>query len=41
MNDSGEMMLNKTADQIHATAKSMVNIARKRIPAFDQRPDHS
>ena len=32
MNDSGEMMLNKTADQIHSTAKSMVNIARKRIP---------
>jgi len=32
MNDSGEMMLNKTADQIHSTATSMVNIARKRIP---------
>ncbi len=32
MNNSGEMMLNRTADQIHATAKSMVNISRKRIP---------
>jgi len=31
-NDSGEMMLNRTADHIHATAKSMVNIARQRIP---------
>jgi len=26
------MMLNRTADHIHATAKSMVNIARRRIP---------
>ena len=32
MNDSGEMMLNRTAAHIHATAKSMVNIARKRMP---------
>ena len=32
MNDSGEMMLNRTADRIHATAKSMVNIARHHIP---------
>ncbi len=32
MNDSGEMMLNRTADHIHATAKSMVNIARQRMP---------
>jgi cobalamin-dependent methionine synthase I len=32
MNDSGEMMLNRTAGQIHATAKSMVGIARQRIP---------
>lgn len=32
MNDSGEMMLNRTADHIHATAKSMVNITRERIP---------
>jgi cobalamin-dependent methionine synthase I len=32
MNDSGEMMLNRTADHIHATAKSMVSIARQRIP---------
>jgi cobalamin-dependent methionine synthase I len=32
MNDSGEMVLNRTADQIHATAKSIVSIARQRIP---------
>ncbi len=32
MNDTGEMMLNRTADHIHATAKSMVSIARQRIP---------
>jgi cobalamin-dependent methionine synthase I len=32
MNDSREMMLNRTADQIHATAKSMLNIARQRMP---------
>jgi cobalamin-dependent methionine synthase I len=32
MNDSGEMMLNRTADHIHATAKAMVNTARHRIP---------
>ena len=31
MDDSGEMMMNKTAAQIHATAKSMVSIARNRI----------
>jgi cobalamin-dependent methionine synthase I len=32
MNEAGEMMLNKTAGQIHATARSMVNIARQRMP---------
>ena len=32
MNDSGEMMLNRTAGHIHATAKSMVNISRNRLP---------
>ncbi len=32
MNDFGEMMLNTTADQVLATAKSMVHTARKRIP---------
>jgi cobalamin-dependent methionine synthase I len=32
MNDSREMTLNRTAGQIHATAKSMVNIARQRMP---------
>jgi len=32
MNDSGEMVLNIRADQIYATAKSMVKIARERIP---------
>ena len=31
MNDTGEMIMNKTAEQIHATAKSMVSKARKRI----------
>lgn len=31
LDDSGEMVMNKTADQIYATAKSMLNIARKRI----------
>lgn len=31
MDESGEMIMNKTAEQIHATAKSMVSIARKRI----------
>jgi cobalamin-dependent methionine synthase I len=34
MNDSGEMMLNRTAGHIHATAKSMVSIARQRIPGM-------
>jgi cobalamin-dependent methionine synthase I len=29
--DAGEMIMNKTAGQIHATAKSMVSIARKHI----------
>jgi cobalamin-dependent methionine synthase I len=29
--DAGEMIMNKTAEQIHATAKSMVSIARKHI----------
>jgi cobalamin-dependent methionine synthase I len=32
MNDSGEMMLNRTADHIYATARSMVEIARNRLP---------
>ncbi len=32
LNDSGEMMLNRTAEHIHATAGSMVQMARKRIP---------
>jgi cobalamin-dependent methionine synthase I len=32
MNDSGEMMLNTTAERIHATAKSLVESARKRMP---------
>jgi cobalamin-dependent methionine synthase I len=31
MDNSGEMVMNKTADQIYATAKSMVNIARNRL----------
>ncbi len=31
MDDSGDMIMNKTAEQIYATAKSMVSIARKRI----------
>ena len=31
MDSSGEMMMNTTAEQIHATAGSMVNIARKRM----------
>lgn len=34
MNDSGEMMLNRTAEHIHATAGSMVQTARKRIPGI-------
>jgi hypothetical protein len=35
---AGDMMMNKTAEQIHATARSMVNTARSRIqhPANDQ-----
>jgi len=32
INESGEIMLNRTASHIHATARSMVNTARKRIP---------
>jgi cobalamin-dependent methionine synthase I len=31
MNSSGEMIMNTAAEQIHATAKSMTSIARKRI----------
>jgi cobalamin-dependent methionine synthase I len=31
MDGSGDMILNTTAEQIHATAKSMVSIARKRL----------
>lgn len=30
LDSAGEMVMNKTAEQIHATAKSMVNIARTR-----------
>lgn len=30
--DSGDMVLNRTAAQIHATARSMVRIARERVP---------
>jgi len=32
IDESGEMIMNRTADQIYATAKSMVRIARKRVP---------
>jgi cobalamin-dependent methionine synthase I len=32
MNDAGEMTLNRTAEQIHATATSLLNIARSQIP---------
>jgi cobalamin-dependent methionine synthase I len=35
LDGSGEMVLNTTAEQIHATAKSMTNTARKRIPQID------
>jgi cobalamin-dependent methionine synthase I len=31
MDDSGEIVMNRTADQIYATAKSIVSIARNRI----------
>jgi len=31
MDEFGEMIMNKTAEQIHATARSMVSIARKRM----------
>jgi len=31
MDDSGEMVMNRTAERIHATAKSIVSIARRRI----------
>jgi len=31
MDEFGEMVMNKTAEQIHATARSMVSIARKRM----------
>jgi cobalamin-dependent methionine synthase I len=31
LDDSGETVMNKTAEQIHATANSIVSIARKRI----------
>lgn len=34
MNPSGEMVLNKSAEQIHATAKAMVSAARRHIPDF-------
>jgi cobalamin-dependent methionine synthase I len=32
VDSSGEKTMNKTAEQIHATAKSMISVARKRIP---------
>jgi cobalamin-dependent methionine synthase I len=32
LNESGEMMLNRTAGHIHATARSMANNARQRMP---------
>ncbi len=32
MNGAGEMMMNRTAEQIHATARAMVRVARERIP---------
>ena len=32
MNEAGEMVMNQSPEQIHATAKSMVRIARTRIP---------
>lgn len=31
LDNSGDMIMNKTAEQIHATAQSMVSIARKRV----------
>ena len=34
MNESGEMTLNRRAEQIHATAASMLSIARSRIPGL-------
>jgi cobalamin-dependent methionine synthase I len=34
MGDTGEVVMNQTAEQTHATAKSMVDIARKRIPSL-------
>jgi cobalamin-dependent methionine synthase I len=33
INECGEMMLNKTAEHIHATAMAIVNTARQRIPS--------
>jgi cobalamin-dependent methionine synthase I len=37
MDDSGEMVMNRSAEQIHATAKSMVNITQKRIKDITNR----
>ena len=34
MDEFGEMIMNKTAEQIHATARSMVSAARKRMKAI-------
>jgi len=34
LNDAGEMVLNTAAEQIHATARAMVNAARTRIDAL-------
>jgi cobalamin-dependent methionine synthase I len=31
MNDSGDVVMNRTAEQIYATARSMVSVARKRM----------
>ena len=35
MDEFGEMIMNKTAEQIHATARSMVSIARKRMKTMN------
>ncbi len=35
--ESGEMILNRTATQIHATAKTMVKIARERVPGLSNK----
>lgn len=35
MNECGEMILNRTADQIHGTARAMVKIAQQRVPGLE------